>query len=215
MTYKHTRRGNTQINWVGLALPNKTPVKRQRWAFIIGKKPLCQEKPDLHKLPCVPQGFTLIELLVVVLIIGILAAVALPQYQKAVAKTRVTQWLAITDAFKKGAETYILENGWPSGNEVWTFTGDTANKSLSIELPASPSSEFYFSAGGEGNGDDPYYVIGGYADGVDLSYEKKESTGIWQGQCGAHNTTWLAVCQLLKAHNYKCFDYTGDETTSC
>ena len=73
--------------------------------------PPCGENVGLPTKRGAYKGFTLIELLVVVLIIGILVAVAVPQYQVAVAKSRYAKLKHLVKALANAQEVYYLANG--------------------------------------------------------------------------------------------------------
>ena len=71
------------------------------------------------------KAFTLIELLVVVLIIGILAAIAVPQYQKAVSKARVAEAIIALRAITNAQEIYYLTNG--------NYTEEISNLDIKVD----------------------------------------------------------------------------------
>ena len=79
------------------------------------------------------KAFTLIELLVVVLVIGILAAIALPQYQRAVLKSKAVQIETTLSSMSKAVDVYMLENG--------SCSGITKNN-LSVSFPATDEAQF-------------------------------------------------------------------------
>ena len=57
------------------------------------------------------KAFTLIEVLIVVLIIAILAAIAVPKYQKAVEKSKISKMITAARALNEAQQRYILANG--------------------------------------------------------------------------------------------------------
>ena len=88
------------------------------------------------------QAFTLIELLVVVLIIGILAAVALPQYQKAVWKSRAAQLYTLVKALSTAQEAYFMTNGeYATRFDELDLAFENLASKTSIETPAVRSDD--------------------------------------------------------------------------
>ena len=159
------------------------------------------------------RGFTLIELLVVVLIICILAAVAVPQYQFAVLKTRMQGILPLMKSIKESDERYYLENG--------EYTEDLSL--LDIEVPLGEVQNnpvFGFACYKNGTCFDnllmrsnPYYwvIVGGIGSSSQGDSDDSCFISLWLDhskypgriECGKSRSTHPQCARLCKSMGYE------------
>ncbi len=157
-------------------------------------------------------AFTLIELLVVVLIIGILAAVAVPQYQKAVERSKGAEAMSVLKAVYNASKAYYLSNGtWPTsfsqldvsipwtGTTAWYYIGSyrspISNKDWSMQILKSSQSNGISVARISGPYQGAYFHI---------AFTTYKNIPLEQIVCAENHRTWLSYYSFNKKRGDYC-----------
>lgn len=135
-------------------------------------------------------GFTLIELLVVVLIIGILAAIALPQYTLAVERARAAEAITMVGNLSQAADAYLLASGYGNNSDI----------SDSLDITPAASEKFNTSIGIT---DNRCSISITQEDGHFELNASKIYGAKWEKSCVYFDAIGEGVCKGLQANGYQ------------
>lgn len=130
-------------------------------------------------------GFTLIELMIVVIVISILSAIALPNYNNYVKRGRLTEALAALSDMRVKLEQYFQDNRTYTGAcAAGTLAPLPANSQyFSYTCPVLTATTYTVQAAGTGSMDNFAYTID--------QTNTRRTTGLPTGWSGSGNSCWV------------------------